>query len=184
MTHYDWGKGAIVEPKEPVRKKNVQIIPPQTDLKQRAVNFVKGFDINLSPEELEKLELVVQRSSETFVRDIGKDLMDCRRLIISALSDKTKRGDAVTISSDLAYSVKALGGTFQYPLMTQIAKSMEGFVADRTTANEKQLLVIQLHIDSLYIILAGRVTGFGSTVEQATVAALTKLAERYELPRE
>jgi hypothetical protein len=68
--------------------------------------------------------------------------------------------------------------------MTQIAKSLEIFVADRTTANMKQLLVIQLHIDSLYVILASRVTGFGTTVEQATVAALTKLAERYELPRE
>ncbi|MCC4241599.1 MULTISPECIES: transcriptional regulator [Thalassospira] len=167
-----------------MKKKNVQIIPAQTDLKRRAVNFVKGFDINLSPEQLEELEKVVQRSSETFVRDIGKDLMDCRRMIIQALGDKTKRQDAVATSSDLAYSVKALGGTFQYPLMTQIAKSMENFVADRTTANEKQLLVIQLHIDSLYVILAGRVTGFGSTVEQATVAALTKLAERYEQPRE
>ncbi|KZB60223.1 transcriptional regulator [Thalassospira profundimaris] len=184
MTHYDWGSGAIVKPEEPMKKKNVQIIPAQTDLKRRAVNFVKGFDINLSPEQLEELEKVVQRSSETFVRDIGKDLMDCRRMIIQALGDKTKRQDAVATSSDLAYSVKALGGTFQYPLMTQIAKSMENFVADRTTANEKQLLVIQLHIDSLYVILAGRVTGFGSTVEQATVAALTKLAERYEQPRE
>lgn len=184
MTHYDWGSGAIVKPEEPRKKKNVQIIPAQTDLKRRAVNFVKGFDINLSPEQLEELEQVVQRSSETFVRDIGKDLMDCRRMVIASLGDKSKRSDAVTMAMDLAYSVKALGGTFQYPLMTQIAKSMESFVADRTTANEKQLLVMQLHIDSLYVILASRVTGFGSTVEQATVAALTKLAERYEKPRE
>ncbi|MEQ8284913.1 transcriptional regulator [Thalassospira sp.] len=184
MTHFDWGSGAIVKPEEPKKRKNVQIIPAQTDLKQRAVNFINGFDINLSPEQLEELEQVVQRSSETFVRDVGKDLMDCRRLVIQSLGDKTKRPEAVTACSDLAYSVKALGGTFQYPLMTQIAKSMENFVADRTTANEKQLLVSQLHIDSLYVILAGRVTGFGSTVEQATVAALTKLAERYEKPRE
>lgn len=184
MTHYDWGSGAIVKPEEPKKKKNVQIIPAQTDLKRKAVNFIKGFDINLSPEQLEDLEQVVQRSSETFVRDIGKDLMECRKLVINALRDKSKRPEAITAANDLAYSVKALGGTFQYPLMTQIAKSMEIFVADRTTANEKQLLVIQLHIDSLYVILAGRVTGFGSTVEQATVAALTKLTERYAEPRE
>ena len=110
--------------------------------------------------------------------------MECRKLVINALRDKPKRPEAIIAANDLAYSVKALGGTFQYPLMTQIAKSMEIFVADRTTANEKQLLVIQLHIDSLYVILAGRVTGFGSTVEQATVAALTKLTERYAEPRE
>ncbi|HBU98509.1 MULTISPECIES: transcriptional regulator [Thalassospira] len=184
MTHYDWGSGAIVTPEEPKKKKNVQIIPAQTDLKRRAVNFVKGFDINLSPEQLEELENVVQRSTETFVRDVGKELMDCRKIVIGALGDKSRRPEAVAACGDLAYSVKALGGTFQYPLMTQIAKSMESFVADRTTANEKQLLVSQLHIDSLYVILASRVTGFGTTVEQATVAALTKLAERYELPRE
>jgi ribosomal protein L18E len=184
MTHFDWGSGAVVKPEEPKKKKNVQIIPAQTDLKRRAVNFIKGFDINLSPEQLEELEQVVQKSSETFVRDIGKDLMACRKTVIGALGDKSKRGKAVEECADLAYSVKALGGTFQYPLMTQIAKSMETFMADRTTANEKQLLVAQLHIDSLYVILAGRVTGFGSTVEQATVAALTKLTERYEEPRE
>ena len=184
MTHYDWGSRAIVTPEKPIKKKNVQIIPPNTDLKRRAVNFATGFDINLSPEQLEELEHVVQRSTETFVVDIGNELMACRKLIVGALADKSKRPQAVAASSDLAYSVKALGGTFQYPLMTQIAKSMESFIADRTTATEKQLLVAQLHIDSLYVILASRVTGFGSTVEQATVAALTKLAERYELPRE
>jgi len=184
MTHFDWGSGAVVKPEEPKKKKNVQIIPAQTDLKRRAVNFIKGFDINLSPEQLEELEKVVQKSSETFVRDIGTDLMECRKTIITALNDKSKRPAAVEAAADLAYSVKALGGTFQYPLMTQIAKSMETFMADRTTANEKQLLVAQLHIDSLYVILAGRVTGFGSSVEQATVAALTKLTERYESPRE
>ena len=82
MTHYDWGSGAIVTPEEPKKKKNVQIIPAQTDLKRRAVNFVKGFDINLSPEQLEELENVVQRSTETFVRDVGKELMDCRKIVI------------------------------------------------------------------------------------------------------
>ena len=49
MTHFDWGSGAVVKPEEPKKKKNVQIIPAQTDLKRRAVNFIKGFDINLSP---------------------------------------------------------------------------------------------------------------------------------------
>ena len=182
MTHFDWGTGAIVTPEK--KKKKAQIIPPQTDLKRRTVNFVKGFDINLSPQQLDELEQVVQRSTETFVRDIGKDLADCRKLVVAAISDNSKASTALENSADLAYSVKALGGTFQYPLMTQIAKSLEIFVADRTTANMKQLLVIQLHIDSLYVILASRVTGFGTTVEQATVAALTKLAERNELPRE
>ena len=138
----------------------------------------------VAPEQLEELEKVVQRSTETFVRDIGKELADCRKLVVDAVSNNSKAPTALENSADLAYSVKALGGTFQYPLMTQIAKSLEIFVADRTTANMKQLLVIQLHIDSLYVILASRVTGFGTTVEQATVAALTKLAERYELPRE
>ena len=184
MSHYDWGSGAIVTPNEPRKKKNVQIIPPQTDLKRRAVNFIKGFDINLSPEQLEELEQVVQRSSETFVRDIGKDLMECRKIVIASIGDASSRPQAISSATDLAYSVKALGGTFQYPLMTQIAKSLEIFVADRTTANKKQLMVIQIHIDSLYVILAGRVTGFGSSVEQATVAALTKLTERYKDPRE
>ncbi|MCC9622522.1 transcriptional regulator [Thalassospira sp. MA62] len=148
------------------------------------MNFTRGIDMNLSPTQLEELEQVVQHSSELFVRDIGKDLTECRKQVIAGLSDPTKRGLAVRESSDLAYAVKALGGTFEYPLMTQIAKSLENFVADRTTANEKQLMVMQLHIDSLYVILAGRVTGFGSSVEQATVAALTKIATRYNEPRE
>ncbi|OSQ48343.1 transcriptional regulator [Thalassospira alkalitolerans] len=184
MTHFDWGTREIVTPENKTNKKKAQIIPPQMDLKRRAVNFVKGFDINLSPQQLEELEQVVQRSKETFVRDIGKELTDCRKVVVAAVGDLSKSPGALEHSADLAYSVKSLGGTFQYPLMTQIAKSLEIFVADRTKANMKQLLVIQLHIDSLYVILASRVTGFGTTVEQATVAALSKLSERCELPRE
>jgi hypothetical protein len=163
---------------------NVQIIPPQTELKNRAVNFAKGFDIDLSPDQIADLEQVVQRSSETFVRDIGIELTNTRQFCSVAISDGTKVGQALQRCTELAYSVKALGGTFQYPLMTQIAKSLEIFVAGRTTANKKQLMVARLHIDALYVILASRVTGFGSSVEQATTVALAKLAERYELPRE
>ncbi|MFH1805654.1 MAG: transcriptional regulator [Pseudomonadota bacterium] len=165
------------------KKKNVQIIPAQTELKRRTVNYAKGMDINLSPEQLMELEQVVQRSTDNFVRQIGSDLADTRQLVIDAVKDNSKSAIALQGCVDLAYSVKALGGTFQYPLMTQIAKSLETFILDRSTATKKQLLVMQLHIDALYVILASRVTGFGSTVEQATIAALAKLAERYGDPR-
>ncbi|MEQ5774561.1 MULTISPECIES: transcriptional regulator [unclassified Thalassospira] len=162
----------------------VQIIPPRTELKQRAVNFTKGFDVELAPEQLEELEKVVQRSSDSFVRSIGHDLAETRQLVIAAIGNPDLRGTAIEKSADLAYSTKALGGTFDYPLMTQIAKSLEIFLAHRTTASRRQLMVTQLHIDAIYVILASRVTGFGSSIEQATTVALAKLASRYAEPRE
>ncbi|AUG52569.1 transcriptional regulator [Thalassospira marina] len=162
----------------------VQIIPPRTELKQRAVNFTKGFDVDLAPEQLEELEKVVQRSSDSFVRSIGHDLTESRQLVIDAIGNADLRSAAVEKCADLAYSTKALGGTFDYPLMTQIAKSLEIFLAGRTTANRRQLMVTQLHIDAIYVILASRVTGFGTSIEQATTVALAKLAARYAEPRE
>ncbi|PKR53314.1 transcriptional regulator [Thalassospira marina] len=162
----------------------VQIIPPRTELKQRAVNFTKGFDVDLAPEQLEELEKVVQRSSDSFVRSIGHDLTESRQLVIDAIGNADLRSAAVEKCADLAYSTKALGGTFDYPLMTQIAKSLEIFLAGRTTANRRQLMVTQLHIDAIYVILASRVTGFGTSIEQATTVALAKLAARYADPRE
>ncbi|WP_085581517.1 transcriptional regulator [Thalassospira mesophila] len=162
----------------------VQIIPPRTELKQRAVNFTKGFDINLGPEQLEELERVVQRSSDAFVRSIGHDLSETRQLVINAITNADLRPKAVEKSADLAYSTKALGGTFDYPLMTQIAKSLEVFLHGRSTANKRQLMVTQLHIDAIYVILASRITGFGTSIEQATTVALSKIAARYSDPRE
>ena len=166
------------------KRPKVQIIPPRTELRQRAVNFTKGFDIDLAPEQLEELEKVVQRSSDSFIRSIGHDLTESRQLILQAIEDADLRRAAVEKCSDLAYATKALGGTFDYPLITQIAKSLEIFLAKRSTATRLQLMVAQLHIDAIYVILASRVTGFGSSVEQATTIALAKLAERYAEPRE
>ena len=165
------------------KKPQVQIIPPSTELRQRAVNFTTGFDVNLAPEQLEELEQVVQRSSDSFIRSIGHDLTETRHLLTQAIEDSDLRKTAIDKCADLAYATKALGGTFDYPLMTQIAKSLEIFLANRTTASRRQLMVAQLHIDAIYVILASRVTGFGTSVEQATTIALAKLADRYAEPR-
>ena len=46
--------------------KRAQIIPPRPDLKRKAVNFSKGFDLKLTPEVLQKLETVFHKSQDKF----------------------------------------------------------------------------------------------------------------------
>ena len=61
--------------------KRAQIIPPRPDLKRKAVNFSKGFDLKLTPEVLEKLETVVHKSQDKFTADIAERLTAMRRSI-------------------------------------------------------------------------------------------------------
>jgi hypothetical protein len=64
-----------------VAKPKVQIIQPSLDLRKRAVNLKTGFGVILTPEETVKLQTVVEKSSDGFVRQIAAKLKQLREAL-------------------------------------------------------------------------------------------------------
>lgn len=160
-------------------KPKVQIIQPSMDLRKRAVNFKTGFGVILTPEEAVKLDAVVEKSSDTFVRQVGAKLKVLRESL-AGLSDGTAPHMPLIerVAAD-ALEIKGLGGTFKFPLLTQIAKSLHDYAAQIKEPNVWHGVIFAHHIDALYVVLAQRITGLGGKVEAELLKALRQASTKY-----
>ena len=149
--------------------KRAQIIPPRADLKKKAVNLSKGFDMRLTPEVVRKLEEVVHKSRDTFTEDIAEKLVAMRRLLTEGGADPKRQREIVAQLYDASLEIKGAGGTIGYDLLSQIGKSLNDFVTGLEALDGRQARVIGLHVDALYAVLANRITGRGGVVENAIV---------------
>lgn len=151
--------------------KRAQIIPPRADLKKKAVNLSKGFDMRLTPEVVRKLEEVVHKSRDTFTADIAEKLVTMRRLLTESRPEPERQRDLVAQIYDASLEIKGAGGTIGYDLLSQIGKSLNDFVTGLTALDARQQRVVGLHVDALYAVLANRITGRGGIIENAIVEA-------------
>lgn len=161
-------------------KPKVQIIQPSMDLRKRAVNFKTGFGVILTPDEAVKLEAVVEKSSDTFAKQVAAKLK-VLRTSLAALSDDTAPHMALIerVAAD-ALEIKGLGGTFKFPLLTQIAKSLHDYAAQIKEPNVWHGVIFAHHIDALYVVLAQRITGLGGKVEAELLKALRQASNKYK----
>jgi sulfite reductase alpha subunit-like flavoprotein len=162
-----------------VAKPKVQIIQPPMDLRKRAVNFKTGFGVILKPDEAVKLEAVVEKSSDNFAKQVAAKLKVLRQSL-AALDDETAPHMALIerVAAD-ALEIKGLDGTFKFPLLTQIAKSLHDYAAQIKEPNVWHGVIFAHHIDALYVVLAQRITGLGGKVEAELLKALRQASTKY-----
>jgi hypothetical protein len=148
-------------------KGKVQIIQPSTDLRKRAVNFKTGFGVILSPQETQKLQMVVEKSSDQFTRQVGEKL-------------KALREEMAAFDDADALEIKGMGGTFKFPLLTQIAKSLHDYATQIREPNAWNTVIVGHHIDALYVVLAQRITGLGGRIEAELLKALRAASTKFK----
>jgi hypothetical protein len=159
--------------------KKARIIKPPDDLRRRAVNSTKGLNIELTPQERTRIETAVHRSKDRFVTQIAEKLKALRAAQAEAEAKKELSASYLVLLRDESLAAKGLGGTFGYPLVTTIASSLNDFVGRLRTANQAQLMVIRLHIDALYVILARQMSQLRPETEGELVASLRIMAEKF-----
>jgi hypothetical protein len=158
----------------------VQIIQPTGELRKRAVNFKTGFGVVLSLAETQKLQNVVEKSTEKFVRDIGATLRKMREDLTALPEGEILTNDMLARVANDAVDIKGLGGTFKFPLLTQIAASLHDYVQQIETPSAWNAVIVGHHIDALYVVLAQRITGFGGQVESEVLVALRTASAKYK----
>lgn len=161
-------------------KPKVQIIQPSMDLRKRAVNFKTGFGVILTPDEAVKLEAVVEKSSDNFAKQVAAKLKVLRESL-AALDDGSSPHMALIqrVATD-ALEIKGLGGTFKFPLLTQIAKSLHDYAAQIREPNVWHGVIFAHHIDALYVVLVQRITGLGGKTEAELLKALRQASTKYK----
>lgn len=159
--------------------RKVRIIRPPDDLRRRAVNATRGLNLDLTPAEISRIEAVVHRSKNRFVSQVAEKLKVLRAVHQEASEKPDLRAAYLGQLRDESLAIKGLGGTFGYPVVTAIAASLNDFMRDRQSVDDRQLLVVRLHIDAIYIILARKAASLRPDVESELVASFKLLAAKY-----
>jgi hypothetical protein len=68
---------------------------------------------------------------------------------------------------------------FGYQNMTNVATMLLGYADSKTRFTKRQLIVVGIHIDLLYVILAKRLTKIAPGLEAELTAALSLLITRW-----
>jgi len=144
----------------------VQIIKASQELRQRAVNFDTGVDVNLTDDVRQRIESVIADSADAFSNEVMEKLREMRAQVKTAEGDELSRIFILSTIGDLAFDIKGMGGTFGYPLLSHLAKSLQDFTTRLALPNEAQLEVISIHIDAMYVVLAQGVRGMTEHLEQ------------------
>jgi hypothetical protein len=134
--------------------RRARIINPPQELKRRAISATKGLNIELTAQELAKIETAVHKSKDRFVSQVAEKLKALRVTHSDVETNPGLQGTYLGQLRDESLAIKGLAGTFGFHLVTTVASSLNDYVLKRTEASERQLIVIRLHIDMLYVLLA------------------------------
>ena len=79
-----------------------------------------------------------------------------------------------------ALEIKGMGGTFKFPLLTQVAKSLHDYATQIHEPNAWNTVIVGHHIDALYVVLAQRITGLGGRIEAELLKALRAASTKFK----
>ncbi|MBX3455360.1 hypothetical protein [Ferrovibrio sp.] len=154
--------------------KKPQFINPPQDLRNKAVNFKTGVAVQLTEDIASKLEAAIAANGDTFAMEILDKLKTMRTTIAGVGPDSIARMFMLPAIGELAFEIKGMGGTFGYPLLTRLAKSLHDFIRGLSMPSDAQFEVIRIHVDAMYILLAQHVTGQGGASESEMLAMLNR----------
>lgn len=87
----------------------------------------------------------------------------------------------------VAHGIMAVGRTFDYDLLTDIANAMNAYLADLVETgdvpNEGQLTVVGLHLDALQLVVREEMKGDGGDVGAALKSSLARARAKFQTRR-
>lgn len=155
-------------------------MPPAQELRRKAVNFKKGFRLKLEPEEIRKLEAVVEKATDQFTIEVADKLRALRVALNDVANSQIGADQAMQAIRSMSLEIKGMGGMFKYPLLTAFAKSLNDFTKDMGVPTPIQLDIIAAQIDALYVVMGNRIQGSGSKIEMQLLGALEEAARKYK----
>lgn len=128
----------------------------------------------IDPEILARAEQAVAALGADFIVQTQEALNARRALLESAV--EPPQGDALRDIFAFAHDLRGQGGSFGYPLLSEIGGSLCAFVEARDfqLANG-DTAVLQSHLDAAAAIVADDIAGDGDSVSRALVESLIEL---------
>jgi DNA-binding response OmpR family regulator len=139
---------------------------------------VKG---ELPADLLEEAEQQLERASLDFTKWALEYLSKLSDLCTEALMEPGRRVRHFSEMHTLALELRGQGGTFGYPLVSQIGKMLFDMTIEGCREDDNAVEIVKCHIDAMRAVLREKVAGDGGEVGRAVIKGLTKSIEKFQV---
>ncbi len=129
---------------------------------------------------IERAEQIIAGMQDQYLVWVQEDLRK-----IQAGYDKVRampvedRKDSIRYVFDVAHDMKGQGGSFGFPLMTNVANNLCRFIETRPQFGNAEMDAIRVHIDVLRLIMAEGITGDGGPRGEKLMRGLELVVEKF-----
>ncbi|CCQ74042.1 Hpt domain-containing protein [Magnetospira sp. QH-2] len=154
-----------------------EIIQPPNLLKNKVGPPGAGGGVDAAT--LAKAEMVIADMAEDYLDWVQADLDALQGAYdLLANGNDEEKTNALKSIFGVAHDMKGQGGSFNYPLITQVCYQLCRFLEHLETPNEKEMEVIQLHINAVQLIILNQMTGDGGKSGESLVRGLELVLQK------
>ncbi len=129
---------------------------------------------------LEQAEEQLERSGLDFLEWAQEYLETLSGFCKKALNAKGSRSETFAEIHNLSLELRGQGGTFGYPLITDISKMLYECTNEGCAEDDTAVEIVQHHIDSMRAVLRGKIAGDGGDVGLQLVEGLKQSIKKIQ----
>lgn len=136
--------------------KSIRILPPPDVARKVTI----GGPGAVTPERLEQAQKAIEAEAAAYPDRARGDLRALQELVARMAAEGCPKGSELEAAFlRRVYEIKGQGGTFGYPSMTAVAHHLYLMGRARDLGDPRIIEAIKVHIDTMSLILKGRITG-------------------------
>ena len=153
-----------------------EIIEVPNPLKNKVSYGPDGVDTAM----LEKAEALIANLQGDFVVWVQDDLKKLQQSFDAAAAlPPAERGHAMQEVFGVLHDMKGQGGSFGYPVITQIANTLCRFMESQSEFGPQEMEAVLVHINALRLVVAERLSGDGGTKGQKLLKGLELVLQKF-----
>ena len=161
-------------------KSKVRYIRLRNKLLAKVGGAKRGEGGAVAPEVLEKALAEMKKAEDEYPEWVRKTLVELVDELNGAKGkpeiERTKHFKRV---GAIAHELKGQGGTFGYPLVSAIAKSLNEFTQRDMLVTDNHLEILKAHIDTMRAVVNGHVAGDGGAIGRELIQSLERAIAKY-----
>ena len=157
-----------------------------TDRKSAAAAMLTPYGRSAADEQefhaaaLERAHTAIERLKESYATEWAPAaLAEMYEALAAAQRDRMSRRDGFDRIYRIAHDMKGQGGTFGFPILTEIGESLCRLTAARDDASDGEFTVIKAHADTARRVILERVEGDGGEVGRRLMAELQAIIRNH-----
>ena len=152
-----------------------KIIDAPNNLKKAKIGSGRA---KLNPQLLAHAEKVVEKIQAEYTDWADEDIAAFDAVVAELRDEGSDQDVAVRKLYRLSLDMKGQGGSFGFIMMSEVAASLNEFIAKRKKLSPLDIDVVDAHVSALHAVYGQRVRGDGGKTGRALLVGLEKLVAK------